>query len=42
MASHKWNIKSIITNKFKQDEIVNTLETARDSKKALNVMIKYE
>lgn len=41
MESHKWNIESIITNEFSQDEITKAIEMAGDSKNALNVIIKY-
>lgn len=41
MASHKWNIESIITNEFSQEEIAKALEMAGDSQNALNVVIKY-
>ena len=41
MASHKWNIESIITNEFSQEEIAKAIEMAGDSQNALNVIIKY-
>lgn len=41
MASHKWNIESIITNEFSQEDITKALEMAGNSQKALNVVIKY-
>lgn len=41
MASHKWNIESIITNEFRQEEITKAIEVAGDSQNALNVIIKY-
>lgn len=41
MESHKWNIESIITNEFSQEEITKAIEMAGDSQNALNVIIKY-
>lgn len=41
MESHKWDIESIITNEFSQEEITQAIEMAGDSQKALNVIIKY-
>lgn len=32
MASHKWNIESIITNEFKQEEITKAIETLKKDK----------
>lgn len=42
MASHKWNIESIITHEFKHEQIAEALEMAGNIDESLNVVIKYE
>ena len=41
MKSKKWNIESIITYEFSLDNIKKAIQTASDSQKSLNVVIKF-
>lgn len=41
MASGRWNLESIITNEFSLPEISKAIETAANSEKAFNVVIKF-
>lgn len=41
MKSKKWNIESIITHEFSLDNIKKAIQTASDSQKSLNVVIKF-
>lgn len=41
MERGEFNIESIVTHEFPQDEIVKAIETAGDVNQALNVVIKY-
>ncbi len=41
MAGGKYDIASIITHEFAQSELAKAIETAADTSKALNVLIKY-
>lgn len=41
MASHKWNIESIITHQYKQEEISKALEKSGNTNEALNVIINF-
>lgn len=42
MSSGRYDIASIITHEFPQSELIQALETASDSEKSLNVIIRYE
>ena len=42
MESGRWDIESIITHEFVQDDLANAIETAADTDHSLNVVIKYE
>lgn len=42
MESGKWNIESIITHEYSIDNISYALETASQTDKSLNVVIKFE
>lgn len=41
MESGRFDIESIITHEFPQDEIVKAIETAGDLHTALNIVVKY-
>ena len=41
MASQKYDISSIITHEFPQNEIANAIEMASDTNESLNVVISY-
>lgn len=42
MAQKKWDIESIITDEFPQEQIAQAIERAADVDHALNVVIRYE
>lgn len=42
MESGRWNIESIITNEFSQNQLSEAIQLAADTERALNVVIKYE
>lgn len=42
MAGRKYDIASIITHEFRQDELAEALELAGRPDEALNVIIRYE
>lgn len=42
MESGRWDIESIITHEFVQDDLAKVIETAVDKNNSLNVVIKYE
>ena len=41
MERGEFNLESIVTHEFSQDEIVKAIETAGDVDHALNVVIRY-
>lgn len=41
MESNKWDIEKIITHEFSWEDLPKAIETASDTKKSLNVVIKY-
>ena len=41
MASHKWDIESIITHEFSIDDLDKAIQQASKSEEALNVVIKF-
>ena len=42
MKSRKWNIASVITHEFSIQEIEKAIQTAADTDRALNVIIKFD
>lgn len=42
MESGRWDIESIITHEFVQDDLAKAIETAADTNNSLNVVIRYE
>lgn len=41
MASHKWDIESIITHEYPWEELPQAIEKASQVDEALNVVIRY-